>query len=65
MKPSLFYSTLSVAFIVSVIGILAMIFLQVQPDDKLLSIISGVIGAYLGARIPKPTQDETINTRAE
>lgn len=62
MKQSLFYSTLSLAFIISIIAIIAMIFMGIQPDDKLLSLISGVIGAYLGARIPKPTQNETLDT---
>lgn len=52
MKPSFFHSTLSLAFILCVVSVIVMIFLGIHADDKLLSLLSGVIGAYIGSRIP-------------
>jgi hypothetical protein len=57
MKASFLHSTLSLAFLLSVVAVIAMMFLQIPVDDKLLSIVTAVVGAYVGSRIPKT--DET------
>lgn len=58
MKPSFLSSTLSLAFILCVVSVLAMVFLHVEPSEKLLNVISGVVGAYIGSRIPSSTTPE-------
>lgn len=46
-------STLSLAFLICVVAVIAMIFLWVQPDPLLFGVIWSVIGAYLWSRVPK------------
>lgn len=53
MKPSFLQSTLSLAFILCVISTIAMIFMRIIPDPILFGVISGVVGAYVGSRLPK------------
>jgi len=47
MKPSFISSTLSLAFILCVGAVITMIFLGVKPEDNLLQVITGVVGAYI------------------
>jgi len=58
MKPSFYHSTLSLAFIVCVVSTVAMIFMGITPDPVLFGVISGVVGAYIGSRLPKA--EETL-----
>jgi hypothetical protein len=47
MKHSFLHSTLSLAFIISLVSIIVMAFMKITPDKELLGIISSVIGAYI------------------
>lgn len=58
MKPSFYHSTLSLAFIVCVVSTVAMIFMRITPDPVLFGVISGVVGAYIGSRLPKDEKAE-------
>jgi len=53
MKPSFFKSTLSVMAVVSLASVIVMIFMGITPNSELLSIITGVITAYLAVRNPQ------------
>ena len=59
MKASYLTSTLSLAFLLSVVAVIAMMFLQIDVDDKLLSILAAVVGAYVGSRLPR-AETETL-----
>lgn len=48
--PSFLKSTLSIAFIICVGAVVAMIFYGIKPDPVLFSVLTGVIGAYMSAR---------------
>lgn len=50
MKPSLMSSTLSLMAFISLLAVIAMIFLWVNPDEKLIGLISWIIWAYIWAR---------------
>lgn len=52
MKPSFLTSTLSIAFLLCVLSVIVMAFINVTPDEKVLAIISGVVFAYLSSRSP-------------
>lgn len=58
MKPSFYHSTLSLAFIICVVSTIVMIFMRISPDPVLFGVISGVVGAYIGSRLPKT--EETL-----
>lgn len=51
--PSFMQSTLSIMAVVSLLAVIAMIFLGVTPNSELLSVITGVISAYLAVRNPQ------------
>lgn len=57
MKPSYITSTLSTAFMLCMATVLYMLMKGIEPNRELLSIVSGVIGAYIGARIPKHQEE--------
>lgn len=61
MKASYLTSTLSLAFLLSVVAVIAMMFLQIDVNDKLLSILTAVVGAYVGSRLPK-NETPTVET---
>ena len=61
MKASYLTSTLSLAFLLSVVAVIAMMFLQIDVNDKLLSILTAVVGAYVGSRLPK-SETPTVET---
>jgi uncharacterized membrane protein YfcA len=65
MKPSFLSSTLSLAFMVSVVSIIVMIFAHVTPDPLLLAPLTGIIGAYLGSRIPHSSTDTSTDVATE
>ena len=65
MKPSFITSTLSLAFILCIVAVLAMIFLRIDPNKELLAVVSSVIAAYLASRNPSTiaqdhSQEEAI-----
>lgn len=62
MKPSFLQSTLSLAFIVCVVAVIALMFLQIEVNDKYLSVITAVVGAYIGARLPKNGDTPKVET---
>lgn len=55
--PSFLRSTLSLAFVLCVVSVIAMIFLKIEPSKELLAIITGIVSAYLASRDPKPNSD--------
>jgi len=57
MKPSFLTSTLSLAFIICIVSVIIMIFLGIDPNEKLIGLISWVIGAYVGSRLPNDSKD--------
>lgn len=58
MKPSFFYSTLSIAFIICIIAVIAMIFLWVEPNNVTFLVITSVISAYLTNYWTHPKKEE-------
>ena len=62
MKPSFLTSTLSLAFILSVVSVIAMIFMQIEVDEKLLSVLTGIVTAYAASRNPSQSSPEHANT---
>lgn len=63
--PSLLRSTLSLAFVLCVISVIAMIFLKIDPNKELLAIITGIVSAYLASRDPKTNLDNTQAKKPE
>jgi len=61
--PSFLCSTLSLAFVLCVISVIAMIFLKIDPNKELLAIITGIVSAYLASRDPrtKEAQDTSLS----
>lgn len=62
MKPSFLNSTLSLAFIICVVSTVAMIFMHITPDAVLFGVISGVVGAYVGSRVPTTLPEQPTQT---
>lgn len=58
MKPSFLKSTLSLAFILCVITVIVCIFLQIPIDDRLLAVLTGIVGTYAGSRSPISNSNE-------
>jgi len=58
MKPSFLTSTLSFAFMLCIATVIAMIFLGISPDEKLLAVLTSVISAYLASRNPNQVAKE-------
>ena len=50
MKPSFLQSTLSLAFILCVAAVIVLMFMNIEINDKLLSVVTAVVGAYISAR---------------
>lgn len=57
MKPSFLKSTLSIAFILCILTVIACIFLQIPIDDRLLAVLTGIVGTYAGSRSPNITNE--------
>jgi predicted PurR-regulated permease PerM len=57
MKPSFFKSTLSIMAVVSLASVIVMIFMGIEPNSELLSVITGVISAYLAVRNPQEIKE--------
>lgn len=57
MKPSFLRSTLSFAFMLCIATVIAMIFMGIDPNEKLLAIITGVVSAYLASRHPQNSNE--------
>jgi hypothetical protein len=49
-KPSFLSSTLGLAFLLIIVSIIAMIFLRVEANPELLTILSSVVSFYIGQR---------------
>ncbi len=60
MNASFTKSTLSLMAFISLLAVIAMIFLWVDPDEKLIWLISWVIWAYIWARNPQQEHKEEI-----
>lgn len=58
MLPSFLNSTLSLMAFISLLAVIAMIFLWVDPDEKLIGLISWVVWAYIGSRNPNTKTEE-------
>lgn len=61
MKATFLNSTLSLAFILCVVAVIALMFLGMEVNDKLLSVVTAVVGAYIGSRLPK-SETPTVET---
>ncbi len=63
--PSFMRSTLSLAFIFCVVAVIAMIFMKITPDEKLLTVITAIVSGYLGSRIPSADVKSPVENKSD